>query len=62
MLANYAAYGNGRTLAEYLDTVVFADSERTTVQPDDSDAVGFDAYLEKYKKLLSIQNIAAENI
>ncbi len=62
VLANYAAYGTGGTLAEYLDTVVFADSERTTVQPDDSDVVGFDAYLEKYKKLLSIQNIAAENI
>ena len=62
VLANYSAYGNGGTLAEYLDSVVFADSERTTVQPDDSDVVGFDAYLEKYKKLLSIQNIAAENI
>jgi sugar (pentulose or hexulose) kinase len=53
--------GKAETLEEYLDSKVFAGMERTEIRPDQKDAEGFAAYLERYKKNLAVERAAVEN-
>jgi sugar (pentulose or hexulose) kinase len=49
-----------RTLEDYLDAKVFAGAEHgTTIAPDPRDVEGFAAFMERYKKGLVIERIAA---
>ena len=47
-----------RSLADYLDEVVFAGNEGTSVQPDAVDVEGFNKYLENYKQCLPVEQAA----
>lgn len=48
LLAAYSVQGNGKPLAEWLDSEVFADMEKRTVLPDERGARGFTEYMERY--------------
>ncbi|MEI4781545.1 FGGY-family carbohydrate kinase [Streptococcus pasteurianus] len=61
LLADYMTHTE-QNLADYLDNVVFADTDVKTVEPDIADVAGFKVYLEKYKKGLAIERVAVETI
>ena len=50
------------TLDEYLDSKVFADCKKTTINPDPDDSRGFEEYLAKYKAALDVQRVAGKCI
>lgn len=52
----------GETLADYLSGHVFAEAECVTVEPDSSDVAGFEAFMERYTKGLSVERAAIENL
>jgi sugar (pentulose or hexulose) kinase len=58
VLAAYSGDSRGLTLAEYLDSVVFAGVENSTVAPDSADVVGYEAFLTRYEKGLTIEAAA----
>ncbi len=60
VLAAYAAFGNGKTLPEFLETDVFASMESTTVSPDKEGSAGFAKFIENYKNGLSAEYAAAK--
>lgn len=60
ILAAYAACGNGKSLAEYLEKEVFASMESVTVMPDEKGAAGFSAFIANYKKGLAAEYAAAK--
>ena len=61
-MALLAAYmlnkAEGETLEAYLNAHVFADAKGTTMQPDQSDVDGFNAYIRRYKALLEVERKA----
>ena len=63
-MALLAAYmlnkAEGETLEAYLNAHVFADAKGTTMQPDQSDVDGFNAYIRRYKALLEVERKAVE--
>ena len=61
VLANFAAEGKG-SLAEYLESNVFASAESSVMTPDEADVEGFKRYMEKYKAGLSVEREAVNNI
>ena len=61
LLADYMTHTE-QNLADYLDNVVFADTDVKTVEPDIADVAGFKVYLEKYKKGLAVERVAVETI
>lgn len=52
----------GETLAEYLDNRVFAGQQGGTVEPDEKDVEGFDAFVERYKACLPCERAAVEGL
>ena len=60
LLADYMTHTE-RSLADYLEEVVFADADVATIEPDAAD-VEFKAFLEKYKKGLAVERAAVETI
>lgn len=50
----------GETLDDYLANKVFAGDKGTEMQPDAADVAGFDAFIERYKKGLPIEQAAVE--
>ena len=48
----------GETLEAYLNAHVFADAKGTTMQPDQADVDGFNAYIRRYKALLEVERKA----
>ena len=60
VLAAYSAYGNGRSLPEFLEKEVFSSMGSTTVSPDEKGAAGFSAFIENYKKGLAAEYAAAK--
>lgn len=52
----------GESLDSYLDNRVFADSESSTAEPDETDVKGFERYMELYNKALAVEKSATENI
>ena len=63
-MALLAAYmlnkAEGETLEAYLNAHVFADAKGTTMQPDQADVDGFNAYIRRYKALLEVERKAVE--
>ena len=51
----------GETLTEYLDQEIFAGEEGIRMEPDPKDVAGFAAFIENYKKGLSIERAAVES-
>ena len=63
VLAAYTAQkSENQKLEDYLDNRVFFNDLSTTVTPNPIDVQGFNAYIEKYKRLLSVEKAAVENI
>lgn len=59
LLAAYMTYTE-RSLADYLEEIVFADADVATIEPDAADVEGFKVFLEKYKKGLAVERAAIE--
>lgn len=53
---------DNETLEDYLNNRVFDSVISTTLEPIESDVQGFNAYIEKYKQLLNVEQTAVENI
>ncbi len=51
----------GQSLADYLDTEVFVDAALLTVEPDQGDVAGFNAFMKRYVAALPVQRAAAEH-
>ncbi len=60
LLALYSLNSKGMTLDEFLENVAFKDAECVTVEPDEKDIEGFDAFIENYKKGLGCEKLASE--
>ncbi len=61
LLAAYAANKEaGETLEDYLSNKVFAGAKGSTLQPDQADVDGFNAYIAQYKALLNVERKAVE--
>ena len=52
ILAKYALDGASETLEEYLQNKVFDSAKVERYDPSEKDVNGFNAYLERYKKIL----------
>jgi sugar (pentulose or hexulose) kinase len=50
----------GETLEDYLDHKVFADAKSATLMADEADIAGFNVFLTRYKKALSMERAATE--
>ncbi len=61
LLACYMVqHADGEALEDYLSNRVFQACESTTIQPDESDVKGFEAFMHRYAKGLSIEKSAVE--
>ncbi|MCM1382183.1 MAG: FGGY-family carbohydrate kinase, partial [Muribaculaceae bacterium] len=49
LLAAYAVCGNGKTLAEWLESEVFGGMEKAVAVPDEKGAEGFAQYINRYR-------------
>jgi sugar (pentulose or hexulose) kinase len=63
-MALLAAYARRRdedqSLDDYLGSTVFADASVETVEPDDADVEGFDAFMVRYGDGLDVERAAIE--
>ena len=59
--AAYLIRGNGKSLAEWLDTEVFSADDGETIMASEADVAGFAKYMETYKKGLPIQRAAVDH-
>ena len=57
-----ARRAEGQSLAAYLDDVVFADATLSTVEPDEGDVAGFDAFMQRWTEALDVQRAAVEHL
>jgi sugar (pentulose or hexulose) kinase len=63
VLAAFAAHGSPElSLAQYLDTVVFAGAELHTVEPEPADVAGFEAFMQRYVAGLAVERAAVEHV
>jgi sugar (pentulose or hexulose) kinase len=62
VLAAFAAGDSGQSLADYLETTVFAGASLRTAEPDPIDAAGFDAFMERYVAALPVERAAVEHV
>lgn len=62
ILAQYMLAGEGRSLSDYLSEVVFADTDLTTIAPNEGDLEGYGRFLDEYQSGLAIQRAAVEAI
>lgn len=63
LLASYLVNKNDdETLDDFLNNRVFKDDECYTLEPKKADVDGFDKFIKQYKKGLSIERAAVENI
>jgi len=62
VLAAYARYGDGQNLEDFLDQKVFTHPESSTLNPEPKGVSGYEAFIEKYKKGLSIEYEAVKTI
>ncbi len=65
VLARYAkAKADGETdasLGDYLNSVIFAGAQGSTVDPDPADVAGFDAFMQRYVKAFPVEQAAVEH-
>ncbi len=62
VLACYLAHAEASTLPRYLDDVVFGHASFSIVDPDEGDAQGFSAFLERYSSGLEVERLAARSL
>ena len=63
LLAAYAAQRReNESLEQYLATRAFQNADAKILEPDEADMAGFDAYTERFIKLLAVEKSAIENI
>ncbi len=62
ILASYRVNGNKQDLALWLQEKVFASAKVKTVEPTAEDVEGFNRFFENYKKGLSVERAAVENL
>lgn len=60
VLAQYVI-NNNESLSEYLDHVIFADVETSTLSPTHKEIESYRRFVERYKKGLAIEQIAVES-
>ncbi|MFB8892245.1 xylulokinase [Microbacterium plantarum] len=58
VLADYLAHGDGLDLDAYLRERVFASASIDVAEPDEADAAGFAAYLDRYDAGLAVERAA----
>jgi len=62
LLASYLVNNTEkRSLADYLEEVVFAGNTGTEIAPTPEDVEGFNAYIENYRRGLAIEQAAVDN-
>ena len=61
LLAAYLVKGEGKALADYLETDVFAGNTGTSIAPTPEDVEGFNRYIENYRRGLAIEQAAVDN-
>ena len=61
VLAQYMVLGNSVSLDDYLDERVFAGMKAITEAPEQKDVEGFNAYIERYKRMLPAERAAVES-
>jgi sugar (pentulose or hexulose) kinase len=62
VLAAFAASGSDQSLADYLETAVFAGANLLTAKPDPIDVAGFDAFMQRYVAALPVERAAVEHV
>ena len=62
LLAAFAAKGEGKTLPEFLETEVFANSKGTTIAPSPEDVKGVEEFITRYRKGLKAERAAVEEL
>lgn len=61
LLASYMIHkSEGETLAQYLNSKVFADMPGITLEPEQQNVEGFNKFTERYKKALSVERAAVD--
>lgn len=61
LLAAYSANKRAHeTLEQYLNEHVFRNVSGSTIEPNQEDVDGFDAYMKQYKQLLKVEQTAIE--
>ena len=61
LLAGYLIKNNGKSLADYLEDVVFAGNTGVSIAPTPEDVAGFERYIANYKQCLPIEQAAVNN-
>ena len=61
LLAGYLINKNGKSLADYLEDVVFAGNTGVSIAPTPEDVAGFERYIANYKQCLPIEQAAVNN-
>jgi sugar (pentulose or hexulose) kinase len=61
LAAFVAARTPGQALTDYLDTEVFANTALETLEPQASDIVGFDAFIQRYINALPVERAAVDH-
>lgn len=62
LLAGYMVNNDkNESLADYLDSHVFAGNKGVEIAPTAEEVAGFDTYIEAYKTGLAIEQAAVEN-
>lgn len=63
LLAAYRAFrAPSETLEDFLSNKVFAGMECETLQPEDADVIGFDAYMHRYTACLPVEKLTVEKL
>lgn len=62
VLAAYVAKAKELSLADYLENIVFKDSETTIVYPDAEVTKGYNEFMKNYKKYLDVETLAVDKI
>ena len=62
LLAAFMTEKNERTLDQYLEEVVFKDSNIAVLEPEEEGVKGYRRFMERYTKGLSIERAAVESI
>ena len=61
VLAAYMLDGQGLSLADYLDSKVFADAKVETLCASGEEIRGFEEYMRNYNACLAVERAAVEN-
>lgn len=60
VLAVYAKQGNSQRLEDFLDQEVFANPETMTLSPEPAGVAGYETFIKKYEKGLSVESAAID--